>query len=150
MAKKKPGSTAVAKTTGTAVAVPDYGDMAGNGFENQTNEDVAIPFLNLLQPMSPEVDKDEDTYIKGATAGRMINSVTKELFPEEGVFVVPCDTQHVFVEWVPRTEGGGFVGIHQINDPIVLAAKEAATEYGKFKTEGGTTSSRPSMCSHCC
>jgi hypothetical protein len=46
----------VTTTTATdAVAADnyDYGQDAGAGFENQTSEDVSVPFIVLLQPGSP-------------------------------------------------------------------------------------------------
>jgi hypothetical protein len=38
-------------------AVLDFGDDAELGYENQNNEDVSIPFLNILQGLSPQVTR---------------------------------------------------------------------------------------------
>jgi len=53
------------------------------------------------------------------------------------VFFVSATTQHVFVEWVPRDAGGGFVAIHDINSELVLKAKENSEEFGKLKLKNG-------------
>jgi len=139
-AKKEPVSaTAVAVRTKSGDLVSyDYGDVAGVGWENTTEDDFSVPFLNQLQALSPECQVGESTFIEGARPGLFINSVTRELAEE--VIFVPCMTQHVIVEWVPRDQGGGFVGVHELNSPIVAEAKVAAQQAGtrnSLKTENG-------------
>lgn len=114
----------------------DYGQDAGSGFENQTQDDYQIPFLNQLQALSPEIGGSKDEKIAGAEVGMFINSVSKKLLPE--VILVPCMTKHTFVEWKPREQGGGFVAEHAIDSPIVAEAKAAAAgDITKLKTEQG-------------
>lgn len=127
-------SKALAEKKSTAVGpVIDYGDYAGKGFEGQTRADISIPFVTVLQALSPQVESME-----GAKAGMLFNTVTEELTDgKDGVLFVPAVTQHVFVEWVPRTKGGGFVAIHQINSDVVKAAQEGTKERGKLSTEAG-------------
>lgn len=114
--------------------VVDYGEDAGGGFDNQTREDIAIPFLVVLQALSPQVVKET---VEGAKAGKLFNTVTEELFDK--VSFVPGYTEHVYVEWVPRKEGGGFVAVHQMDSELVTKAKEESEEFGKLKIdrEGG-------------
>lgn len=115
--KKKADTTAVANPTPVgALALPhDYGKLAGEGMENMTSRDQAVPFIRILQALSPEVAK-KDQKIAGATPGMFIDSVTSELH-EELIFV-PCLTEHLFVEWKPRNAGGGFVGRHDLHSGI--------------------------------
>jgi len=63
------------------VAIADLvGKNAGTGFENVTGaEDLALPFLKVLSPSSPELNKSKGKYIEGAQAGNIINTVTKEI-----------------------------------------------------------------------
>ena len=133
MASKK--STAVAKkaeqTTDVAI-FKGYEEFEGRGFQNQTQEDIAIPFLNVLQAGSPEV---QEGTVDGAKAGMLMNSVTQELYDE--VQIVPSITQHVFVAWKPRDAGGGIVATYQPGDPVVKAAKTKSTEFGKYQDEEG-------------
>lgn len=85
--------------------------LSGKGFENTTIEDFALPFLHVLQKMSPEVDKADPKYVKGAETGMFMDSVTQELFDgEKGLEVIAVDFQKVFNLWVPRNAGGGFKG----------------------------------------
>lgn len=128
----------VAEKKSTAVGqVIDYGDDAGAGFENQSREDISIPFITVLQALSPQVSKET---VEGAKSGMLFNTVTEELtVPEDGITFVPGYTEHVYVEWVPRKEGGGFVAIHQMGSDVVAKAKDESEEFGKLKVdrEGG-------------
>lgn len=119
--------------------VHDYGEMAGGGFEGTTHEDFAMPYLNLLQALSPEVGADgPDKALDGAKAGMLINSVTKELYDgRTGIVFVPVVTQHVYVEWKPRDAGGGIVARHEIGSELVSACKQAAESFGQYKTDEG-------------
>jgi hypothetical protein len=112
----------VAKATPSALGpVIDYGAHQGSGFEGQTSADVAIPFLNVLQSNSPQVSKaNKEVYITGAEAGMFHNTVTNRVIDgDQGVVLVPVYTEHAFVLWRPRDEGGGFAGKLSINDPKV-------------------------------
>jgi hypothetical protein len=114
----------------------DYGADSGAGFENQTQDDYQIPFLNQLQALSPEISGGKDEKLAGAEIGMFVNSVSKKLYGE--VVLVPCMTKHTFVEWRPREQGGGFVAEHAIDSPIVAEAKAAAAgDITKLKTEKG-------------
>jgi hypothetical protein len=97
---------------------------AGAGFENATAESFAIPFLQVLQSLSPQVKKTDGAYIKGAEEGMLINTVTGELFDgEKGIEVIPVHYRRAFLKWVPREKGGGFLGEMDPNDPTVAQAK---------------------------
>lgn len=111
----------------------DYGAMSGSGFEGVTQDDFTMPFLNVLQPMSPEVSNNQD-----ARPGMLINSVTKQLYDgKKGVVFVPVARQHVFVEWKPRDQGGGVVARHEPTSDVVMEAKAASTSFGSYKTHDG-------------
>lgn len=114
-AAKAVPSKAVAKVESQATVVStvddetlaDLLDDAGAGLENATASDYALAFVHLLQKMSPQVDKADPKYIEGAEPGMFINSVTQELFEE--LKVIPVDFSKVYIEWIPRDQGGGFV-----------------------------------------
>lgn len=101
-----------------AMEVYDYGDDAGQGFENQDMSDRKLPIIELLQSNSPEV-----TDSKGKVwAGMFRNTVTGEFYEE--VYFVPAVTDHCWTEWIPRDDGGGFRGRHRkdakiVNDAVV-------------------------------
>jgi hypothetical protein len=129
-------SGAVTASAGGAVALPDeydYGADMGAGFENQTSEDVAIPFLNILQPTSPECQ------VEGSDArpGMIVNKTTGAVISgREGVAFVPAYTEHLLVEWVPRDKGGGIVGRHAIDGDFAKRVR-AEQPFGEYRTESG-------------
>jgi len=135
--QKKKSEEIVKQEPGGALAETDFGDDAGMGFENQTQNDITIPFLGLLQKMSPQLTKTDTEYIKGAEDGDLFNTVLQQVVPSP-CYIVPCYTENMYVEWVPRDDGGGFVGVHQLDSDVVEAAKEAAgSGFGKLKTAEG-------------
>lgn len=72
--------------------------------------DVTIPFLRVLQQLSPQVTKGKSEYIEGATAGNFINTASKQVYDgEQGVLIIPCRFQNRYLEWRPRNKGGGLV-----------------------------------------
>ena len=50
------------------------------GAQNISQEDLALPFLKILGQLSPEVNKRDGKYVEGAEPGKIINTVTNELY----------------------------------------------------------------------
>ena len=82
-------ATAVAKKKSAEVAVMDenmFAADAGIGVNDLGSEDLAIPFIKVLQKMSDELDDLED-----AKAGDIYNTVTKEVIKgKDGVRLINC------------------------------------------------------------
>jgi hypothetical protein len=135
MAKPKT-DVAVAEKENTAMAnYEGYEEDSGGGLENTEVDELLVPYLTLLQGLSPEVQEDG---VAGAKPGMIYNPATTQLFSgKEGVVFIPCFRQHLFVEWQPRSEGGGFVGVHHTSSDVVLDAKDRSTDFGKFFTPEG-------------
>ena len=99
---------AVAKKNGNtkkvAVMQADmFAEDAGSGVDGLGSEDLAIPFLKILQKMSPELDD-----IAKAKAGDLFNTVTKEVVKgSDGIRVVNCAYTLQYIEWEPRGSGTG-------------------------------------------
>ena len=94
-------------------ATIDFEQHAGEGIEF-SRDDVAVPYLTVLQKLSPQCDEDKGEYIEGAKPGMFFDTVTQELMDgrEQGILVIPCAFQSVIVEWNRREDGGGFVAVH--------------------------------------
>lgn len=98
-------------------------EYAGMEQEELGREDLSLPFLRILQTNSPQVNKRDPKYVKGAEAGMFMNTATLEVFDgETGITVVPCAYQRTFVEWIPRNKGGGFVTDHGLDNGTKLLA----------------------------
>jgi|TARA_R100000544_G_scaffold24092_1_gene12125 hypothetical protein len=99
-------ATAVAKKKAAEVAVMDenmFAADAGMGVNDLGSEDLAIPFIKVLQKMSDELDDLED-----AKAGDIYNTVTKEVVKgKDGVRLINCAYNLQYIEWEPRGTGTG-------------------------------------------
>ena len=63
-----------------ALATLNFEEHAGKGLENIDKDDLALPFLKLLQSGSYETKKKHAKYVDGAEAGMFYNTVTKKLY----------------------------------------------------------------------
>ena len=99
-------ATAVAKKKTAEVAVMDenmFAADAGIGVNDLGSEDLAIPFLKVLQKMSDELDD-----LDNAKAGDIYNTVTKEVVKgKDGVRLINCAYNLQYIEWEPRGTGTG-------------------------------------------
>lgn len=110
---KKKTKVVVKKKEIALVPVTDFQADSGKGFETADRNAYAIPFLTILQDLSPQVKKSSPEYINGAEAGMLYNSVTEKFYDgEEGILIIPVFYHRNFIEWTPRSSGGGFVAIH--------------------------------------
>ena len=111
----------------------DYGDDAGAGYEGQTSKDLSLPWINVLQDGSPQVKDKESHYV----SGMLYNTVTHEgIKGAKGMVIIPVVKRRVFVEWVPRDNGGGFVAVHETESDVVAKAIADSTAYGKYSYKG--------------
>ena len=113
---------AVAKKENTAVAniMDDLYEAAGQGMETIGADDMQIPFLRILQPLSPQLIKNDPKFIKGASAGDIFNTVTGDYWDaEEGVDVLMCAYTTKLLEFQLRENGGGFMGELDSNNPDI-------------------------------
>ena len=103
-----------------------FGNDVSKGFENMTQEDMALPFVRILGQLSPQVTDGDAKYIEGAKPGMIYNTVTSELYDgKKGIKVIPCYYKKDYPEWSDRGDGPGApVAIHLPNratDPFCLA-----------------------------
>jgi hypothetical protein len=61
------------KSAGSAAL---FGDDLQQGFENMTQEDMALPYVRILGQLSAQVNEGDGKYIDGAKPGMIFNSVT--------------------------------------------------------------------------
>lgn len=93
---------------------------AGAGQENMGMDDFAIPRINVLQSLSPQVVKSNDAYIKGAEAGSFYNTVSGQVYDgDAGITVIPAGYRRSYLEWKDREKGGGLVKDHGLDVTIL-------------------------------
>ena len=124
----------VAQKKTTQVVVSELDKMleadSGAGLENITTEDMQIPFIRIIQALSPQLQKDDPLYIKGAEQGDIFNTVSQEIYKQdEGVVVVPAFFEKKFLEFQLRSSGGGFVRELAADDKdITMTSRENTIE----------------------
>lgn len=111
----------------------------GAGLGNIRAEDMAIPFISIIQSGSPQRKKQDGAYIQGADEGMVFNTVTQELFDitgdSEPLEVLLCAFKKKFLHWRRREDGGGMLGQYDIEDPI---ANTGTREGGRIVLPDGT------------
>jgi hypothetical protein len=105
-----------------------FEEDASQGLGNIGQQDLALPFLKILGQLSPEVNKRDGKYVKGAEPGMIFNSVTGELYNGvEGINVIPCFYKLEYIEWKDRGEGlGAPIAIYDSSSDIMSKTKPDA------------------------
>lgn len=84
----------------------DYlAEVAGQGFENMSNDEVAVPRLLIAQALSDVVQNGS------VKVGHFYNSITGEDYGDS-IDLIVCHFQKVWVEW--KKNNGGYVGTYPI------------------------------------
>lgn len=110
---------------------------AGSGTENVSAEDMMIPFLNILQSLSPQLRKQDPAYIKNAEEGMFFNTATERLYDgEKGIVAIPVYYMRRYTEWNLREKGGGLVRDHGSDGSVVERCKK--DDNGRDITADGT------------
>jgi len=118
--KKEKDAQALVEKKATEMAMYEgMDDSDGGGFENADSDSFAVPFIKVLQKLSPQCDEDSESFIEGAKAGMLFNTVSGELF-SDGLTAIPCHYVRTFLEWVPRDQGGGLTNVFDADAGVNL------------------------------
>lgn len=109
--------------------------QATDDYDNMSRADVAVPFLKVLQALSPECTPGSSDYRENARPGMIAHSITKDVF--QTVEITPVVYKRSYLEWVPRNKGGGFRGEHppETHEQIYNRCKDPST--GKCTLDNG-------------
>lgn len=123
MSKHKEETAVAVREDMTPALAGQFSDDAGAGFDTLTTEDYGLPFLKVLQKMSPAVTRGESAYVEGAEAGMFLDTVSGEVAAE--VEFIPCAYAYRLVEWRPKSAGGGIANTYTRDTaPIVNDHKD--------------------------
>lgn len=100
----------------------------GAGMEDVGADEQLIPFITILQGLSPQVQRGNGAYVQGAEVGMIFNTATKRLMGS--LHFLPIARDHNYVEYTPRDAGGGFHGVLAPNDPFVQKLKSEQSQFG--------------------
>ena len=113
---------AVAKAAKLDLAVLASDSKDASGFGNlDMSRDIAIPYINILQSNSPQLNPSKAEHVEGAKVGQFYNTVSQEV--SDSLNVIPVLYQLRYVEWKPREQGGGFVESHHADSGILSKTK---------------------------
>lgn len=108
----------------------DISKYAGAGTE-ELESSSSMPLLNIIQSNSPQLISQKDQFIEGSKAGDIFYAPTQEVV-EQPIRFVPSAFRTLYVEWKPRNQGGGIVGMHPLTiktDPRYAQGKDPARPY---------------------
>lgn len=109
--------TTKANTEVSTEVLDDIYQTAGDGASYDSSE-MQIPFIRVLQALSPQLNKNKPEYIKGASNGDIYNTVTAEHWAgSDGITVIPVYQETKYLEFVLRSQGGGYKGERKASDP---------------------------------
>jgi hypothetical protein len=75
-----------------------------------TQDDVSLPWVSILQSLSPQCVEGNPSYDDNAKAGMLYCAVTGELIKKDvGFEFISVGYKVSYIEWVLRVNGGGFV-----------------------------------------
>lgn len=83
--------------------------MDNSGFEDINMQTMAIPFIRVIQDLSPQMKKTKPEYNPDAETGMFVNTVSGKLY-ESPIKVIIGKYQRVFLEW--GTTRGKLMGVH--------------------------------------
>ena len=107
-----------------------FADDASTGFDNMTQDDLALPYVRILGQLSAQVNEGDGKYIEGAKPGMIYNNVTHEIFDgKKGIKVVPCYYKKDYPEKSDKGDGNPLtVATHLPNSPIIKTGKREGSK----------------------
>ena len=102
-----------AQTQGFVVSEVDESQYEAN-FAFKADEQ-ATAFLKQAQPLSPEIDKTTDKYIKGLEAGGLFITGVNKVY-NEGCYIIPTYMKKEHILWKPNN--GGFDSIQNWSEEV--------------------------------
>lgn len=90
----------LAKTGGKQLATNGGGKLSGRGFENLEKNDLLLPRIKLLQPLSPEIND------LGQKAGTIFLALSNKSYGDK-IVITPVLHFRSRIKWTPEDEGGG-------------------------------------------
>lgn len=116
-------TTATPSQGGVPAVAGDYDFTQDVGLtQDMSSSDLKLPFIKIVQDLTPEADKKKPEYIKGCESGMLMDSNTKRLWEgDKGVLFVPFAFTHDVTEWKPKR--GGLAALHGKNEALFKQAR---------------------------
>lgn len=133
---KKSQELVPAKEAVPAAPLPE--EYVGLGTETIRSEDTQIPFIRIVQSLSPVRQRGRPEFIPGIEEGDFYNTVTHESWKgDKGFHFTPVRFRRRFTEWWPRgSDKKGLVADHGSDDTVMQRC--VRDERGRNMTTSGT------------
>lgn len=127
-----------ALTAGIAIAAPEVFEVAEDvrpgeetGIDDAVPENKRLGILRPLAANSAQCQPVEDGGL-GAKQGDIFNTATGEIYPgRRGLYIIAAWCDEKYINWKRREKdgsGGGFVSVHEPDDPLVRRRIQEAIE----------------------
>ena len=84
-----------------------FGDDV-EGYEGLDMSVMAIPFIRIIQALSPQLNKRKAEYVPAAEIGDVVNNITGQIYTTP-LKIVIGKFEHIYTAWKPKR--GGFQGV---------------------------------------
>jgi len=122
-----------------AIMGAEFEQEADGGYEETDRDSYAIPFIKILQKMSPEVDEESGQYVEGARPGMFYNSATGKLADgKTGIIIIPVHFRRRFLHWADREMGGGYKGDYSVTEAEQMKRGTIRGKSGRDEFGDGT------------
>lgn len=117
--KNEAKAVATAGATSLALPMEDLLADAGSGLEEVGAEDIAVPYISILQGQS-KLLKDPDF---DGRQGQFVHTITRECFDgQKGIDVIPCHFRRFWREITKDAQNPKFIAEHPANWPLARDA----------------------------
>ena len=98
-------------------------------------DEVQLPFLRVLQQLSPQVIEGDSNHVEGAKPGMLYHTINGQVYTDLSIVVLRKEI--VKIQWRMRDQGGGFVAQFNPGDPDI--PKTHKVEYENVVTDDPST-----------
>ena len=110
----------------------DHEDLLSGASSDFGREDLSIPFIRIVQALSPVLQRGDSAFNKDAKQGMIIETVTPRLFDgDRGIIVIPVLYQRSYTEWAP--DRGGLIQDYGSDSSILAKCKTVEDSDGRKK-----------------
>ena len=85
-------------------------EFSGSGMEDAGAGDLVLSRFSILQSNSPQVQKDESTFVEGAEPGKIFDSGLTKVY--DSIKFLAFKYNKKWIEWAPRESSQGIVAVH--------------------------------------
>ncbi len=113
---------ALTAPTSSALALPleDFLNDAGSGLEEVSGEDMAVPYVSIVQKQSKVMDLEGFA----GKPGMFMHTITRELFDgQQGIEVIPCHFRRFWREISEELQNPKFIAEHPANWSVARGAE---------------------------